>query len=85
MPFAPKQLTMADADTVLSQGLSAIAGGDAEIGLGSLQHFDSSAVAALLAWQRAAHDAGKTLHVAHLPPELASLARLYGVDQLLPR
>ena len=85
MPFAPKQLTMADADTVLSQGLSAIAGGDTEIDLGSLQHFDSSAVAALLAWQRAAHDAGITLHVAHLPPGLASLARLYGVDQLLPR
>lgn len=85
MSFAPTHLTMADAEAALSQGLGAIAAGDAEIDLQSLQHFDSSAVAVVLAWQRAAHQSGKTLSLVHLPPGLASLAKLYGVDQLLPR
>jgi ABC-type transporter Mla MlaB component len=38
-----------------------------------------------LAWRRAASKLGKTLHVSQLPPGLDSLAKLYGVDQLLPR
>jgi phospholipid transport system transporter-binding protein len=84
MPIAPTALTMNEAETVLAQGLQAIAAGDAQIDLGSLQHFDSAAVATLLAWQRAASKLGKTLHISQLPPGLDSLAKLYGVDQLLP-
>jgi phospholipid transport system transporter-binding protein len=84
MPFAPTTLTMNEAETVLAQGLQAIAAGDTQIDLGAL-HFDSAAVATLLAWQRAASKLGKTLHVSQLPPGLDSLAKLYGVDQLLPR
>ncbi|MEY3899024.1 MAG: hypothetical protein RI962_179, partial [Pseudomonadota bacterium] len=41
-------------------------------------------IAVLLAWQRAARAAGKTLHISRLPAGLASLATLYGVDRLLP-
>jgi len=84
MPIAPTALTMNEAETVLAQGLQAIAAGDAQIDLGSLQQFDSAAVATLLAWQRAASKLGKTLHISQLPPGLDSLAKLYGVDQLLP-
>ena len=85
MPFAPTTLTMNEAETVLAQGLQAIAAGDTQIDLGALQHFDSAAVATLLAWQRAASKLGKTLDISQLPTGLDSLAKLYGVDQLLPR
>ena len=37
MPIVPTALTMNEAETVLSQGLQAIAAGDAQIDLGSLQ------------------------------------------------
>ena len=85
MPFAPTTLTMNEAETVLAQGLQAIAAGDTQIDLGALQHFDSAAVATLLAWRRAASKLGKTLQISQLPHGLDSLAKLYGVDQLLPR
>jgi phospholipid transport system transporter-binding protein len=76
---------MNEAETVLAQGLQAIAAGDTHIDLGALQHFDSAAVATLLTWQRAASKLGKTLHVTQRPSGLDSLAKLYGVEQLLPR
>jgi phospholipid transport system transporter-binding protein len=76
---------MEDAQTVLAQGLSAIAEGETSIDLSGLQQFDSLAVAALLVWQRAAAKAGTALRVVHPPAGIASLAKLYGVDHLLPR
>ncbi len=85
MPFAPTTLTMYEAEKVLAQGLQAIAAGDTQIDLGALQHFDSAAIATLLAWQRAASKLGKTLDVTQRPLGLDSLAKLYGVDQLLTR
>ena len=85
MAFAPTRLDMDGADTVLAQGLSAIATGETVIDLSALQQFDSAAVAALLAWQRTAAEAGTALRVVHPPAGIASLAKLYGVDHLLPR
>ncbi|NDC09906.1 MAG: STAS domain-containing protein [Oxalobacteraceae bacterium] len=85
MPFAPTTLTMNEAETVLAEGLQAIAAGDTQIDLGALQHFDSAAIATLLAWQRASSNLGKTLHITQLPQGLGSLAKLYGVEPLLLR
>ena len=45
---------------------------------------DSSALALLFAWERASHAAGKTIRSRGLPVNLASLAELYGVAELLP-
>ncbi len=45
---------------------------------------DSAALALALAWLRAASASGRTLRFANLPPAMANLARLYGVDELLP-
>lgn len=84
MPFAPVSLTMADAATGLRNGLAAIAAGDLTVDLGRLSRFDSSAVAALLAWQRAAQAKGIRLTLVNVPAGLSSLARLYGVADLLP-
>jgi len=44
---------------------------------------DSAGVALLLAWKRRAAAEGKPLAFVHLPPSLASLAQLYGVEELL--
>lgn len=44
---------------------------------------DSSAVALLLHWRRAAMRMGKRLRYIHLPPNLLSLAELYGLDELI--
>jgi phospholipid transport system transporter-binding protein len=49
----------------------------------NLQQFDSSALAVLLECQRLAAAWGKGFAVKHAPAKLASLARLYGVDELV--
>jgi anti-anti-sigma factor len=44
---------------------------------------DSSSVALLLYWRRQAQKLGRALRYVHLPHNLASLAELYGVDELI--
>ena len=83
MAFSPTVLTFAEAADVLQAGLQAIAAGETEIDLQQLQRFDSTAVAALLAWQRQAAAQRVPLRVAHLPPGLESLAKVYGVAALI--
>ena len=76
-------LTHASAKAALAAGLSHIAAGATGVDCAALKQFDSSALAVLVAWQRAAHARGQALDVVNLPPALASLARAYGVDPLL--
>lgn len=76
-------LTIAHARSVLEAGLAAIAKGENHFDLGGLAELDSSAVATLLAWQRAAGARSLTLTFSNLPQGLSSLARLYGVSELL--
>ena len=44
---------------------------------------DSSGVALLLHWRREAQRLNKPLRYVHLPPNLASLAELYSVDEMI--
>ena len=83
MSFAPTSITMTDAADVLREGMEAIVRGATTIDLSGLTHFDSSAVSALLAWQRAANEKSGSLKLVGLPPGLLSLAELYSVDTLL--
>lgn len=76
-------LTHESANGVLSAGLARIAAGATAVDCAPLTQFDSSALAVLIAWQRAARERGTTLEVLNLPPKLASLAHAYGVDPLL--
>lgn len=50
----------------------------------ALVRFDSSALAVLLELRRAALRAGKTMVLQGLPSRLSDLARLYGIDGMLP-
>ena len=78
-----ESLTLANARLVLTEGLRAIAAGQPEIDLSQLTAVDSSAVATLLAWKRAAAARNAPLTLTNLPASLQSLAGLYGVAELL--
>lgn len=76
-------LTHESAKAALSAGLAQISAAASAVDCAALTQFDSSALAVLIAWQRAAHERGVTLSVLNLPAALASLARAYGVESLL--
>ncbi|ACD17956.1 STAS domain-containing protein [Paraburkholderia phytofirmans] len=76
-------LTHASATAALAAGLQRIAAGANGVDCAPLTQFDSSALAVLLAWQRAAQARGATFEIVNLPAGLASLAQAYGVDTLI--
>ena len=77
-------LTLATVAADLAQGKAAIAEGARSIDLASVGALDSSALALLLAWLREAKRLGRELTYANLPQGLTTIARLYGVAELLP-
>jgi phospholipid transport system transporter-binding protein len=76
-------LTVINAKAALDLGLAAIKTGQTVIDLASVKTADSSAVAVLLAWKRAARKSGSALSYVNIPASLQSLAALYGVDAFL--
>lgn len=80
---APSSLTYDHANAALNAGLAAIGGGESAIDFVAVEVVDSSAVATVLAWQRAskAHGASLTLH--NIPDSLRSLMSLYDVESVL--
>lgn len=76
-------LTVLNATAALERGLAAIRAGQTVFDLRHVLTVDSVAVAVMLAWQRAARQAGFALELRNLPPALQSLTKLYGVCTLL--
>ena len=83
MRIATTDIGMSNAAEIAEAGIDAIRSGDTAIDLSAVQTCDSSAVAAVLAWQREAARAGSKLRLTGLPASLLSLAAVYGVDSLL--
>ena len=81
LPTGP--LTMDSVATVLAASIEAPLPATGVIDLERVEAVDSAGVALLLAWKRRAAAEGKPLAFAHLPSSLASLAQLYGVEELL--
>ena len=82
--YAPGgNLTLDSASPAFEAGLKAIAAGQAEFDFAALATFDSSAVAAMLAWRRAAQARGLTLRYVNVSPSLQNLVDLYDVTDLL--
>jgi phospholipid transport system transporter-binding protein len=82
--FQPdSSITFANAKAVLQAGLQAIAAGQASIDFASVSAVDSSAVATMLAWRRAAAARSAPLAFENLPDNLRSLVALYDVAPLL--
>jgi phospholipid transport system transporter-binding protein len=69
---------------LLEEGRKHLAEGAATVDLAEVTELDSSALALLLAWLREAKAAGRTIAFANLPEALSTIARLYGVEDLLP-
>ena len=83
--YQPTQpLTFDHAKAASEEGVRAIKAGQAVIDLASVGALDSSAVAVLLSWQRAAVRASSSLKFVNLPAKLTSMVALYGVTALLP-
>jgi phospholipid transport system transporter-binding protein len=66
-------------------GLRHLADADFQVDFSQVDAVDSSAVSMLLGWTRAAQRVKHDLQVRQLPEDLLSLARLYGVAELLPQ
>lgn len=76
-------MTVDTATQLAEQGAALLTQGPRELDLAAVTRVDSSAVAVVLAWARAARTAGHELHLRNLPASFTSLIRLYGVDEVL--
>jgi phospholipid transport system transporter-binding protein len=63
--------------------LAGAPGAAASVDLSGLSDFDSAALGVLLEWKRQAARSGTRVVYVNLPAKLLSLARLYGVAELL--
>jgi phospholipid transport system transporter-binding protein len=77
-------LTLASVTAALAEGNAAIAEGARTVDLAQVEELDSSALALLLAWMREAKRRNLSLVFENLPQGLTTIARLYGVAELLP-
>lgn len=83
MRIEATEIDMSNAAQIAAAGVAAIGAGDAKFDLSAVRSCDSSAVAAVLAWQREAQVRGVALELSGLPAGLVSLASVYGVASLL--
>jgi phospholipid transport system transporter-binding protein len=78
-------MTMSGASALLAEGETAIASTAAAFDLAAVTDMDSSCLAVVFGWMRAAKAGGKTLRLLNPPQNLLSLAAVYGVAELLPQ
>jgi len=77
-------VTLANVGAVLAEGVRQLREGARTFDLGDVTEIDSSLLAAMLSWMREAKRQDAEISFANLPEGLATIARLYGVDGLLP-
>jgi phospholipid transport system transporter-binding protein len=77
-------VTLANAAALLEEGRRHLADGVQTADLGEVSEMDSALLALLLAWLREARQRQRPLAFTNLPESLVTIARLYGVDRLLP-
>jgi len=87
MLLLPATVTMQEArDTcaMLAQAIRREPEGPIVVDASGLQQFDTALIAVLLECGRLAQAWGKDFSVRHAPAKLVSLAKLYGVEPLVP-
>jgi phospholipid transport system transporter-binding protein len=77
-------VTLANVAGLLEEGRRHIDEGVRAVDLGEVTEMDSSLLALMLAWLRDARARGRELAFANMPESLQTIARLYGVESLLP-
>jgi len=68
---------------LLAEGNGLFTGPDVTVDLAGVTEVDSSALSLLLEWRREAGRGGRQIRYLNLPANLQSLAKLYGVTDLL--
>ena len=76
---------MSGAAAMLAEGEAAIAANASAFDLAAVTDMDSSCLAGVFGWMRAATATGKSFRLLNPPPNLLSLAAVYGVADLLPQ
>jgi phospholipid transport system transporter-binding protein len=76
-------LTLKEASGALLDGEQALAQGVALFDLARVTQVDSSALSLILSWQRSAQASSHTIGFRNIPDSLHSLARLYGLADLI--
>lgn len=77
-------VTLANVAAVLDEVRPHLDEGVRTVDLAEVTDMDSSLLAAMLAWLREARRRDRELVFTNLPEALRTIARLYGVDGLLP-
>lgn len=80
----PSRLTIDTVTPLFKNGLPATTETQLVVDLAAVKTVDSAAVSLLLGWLREAQNKNVKLCFAHVPENLLSLARLYGVVDMLP-
>ncbi len=80
----PSHLTIETVTPLLKKSLQTSGETPLVVDLAQVETVDSAAVSLLLAWLREAQRSSVKLCFAHVPENLLSLARLYGVVDMLP-
>ncbi|MDZ4201959.1 MAG: STAS domain-containing protein [Gallionella sp.] len=78
-------LTIETVPALFDAGVQHFSSEDLVVDFSQVENVDSAAVSMLLGWLRAAQRSQRTVTVTGLPEDLLSLARLYGVDNMLPQ
>lgn len=76
-------ITVDNVVSLLGQGRDQFTASPLTVDLSAVTDVDSSALSLLLEWRRDAVRAGRVIRYANLPANLRSLAKLYGVTELL--
>ena len=77
-------VTLANVAGLLEEGRRHLGEGVRIVDLAAVGEIDSSLLALMLAWMRDAKARGAELAFANLPAPLQTIARLYGVEALIP-
>ena len=76
-------VTMGNVTAVLAESAALFKGPRVVVDLKALTEVDSAALSLLLEWRRAAKRENRRIEFENVPPNLESLAELYGVAHLI--
>ena len=77
-------MTLSSATALLKEGLPFAERGNAVFDMAGVTEIDSSGLAVIFGWQRAAQASGQSIRIVNFPENLKSLSGVYGVGDLLP-
>ena len=77
-------MVLPGASELLTEGSAALTNAETLFDLSAVTDVDSSSIAVIFGWLRAARRQGKAIRILNPPQELLSLADVYGVTELLP-